>query len=74
MNYSARTQSKSTILRKLKAGHVPSVQLPEVIDGSWITYKDRVAQIAEIIKFVGGSCKLVDSVEQINQDLKSFTE
>lgn len=74
MNYPARTQSKSTLLRKLKAGHVPSVPLPEVIDGDWITYDDRVTQITETIKFVGGSCKLVDSVEQINQDLNSFPE
>ena len=61
--------SKDDILRAIRAHPVPPVDLPD-LDQDWITYSDRRAQFAEMLKSVGGQCVFVESLDQINAALE----
>ncbi len=73
-NYSANIKSKSSILGKLRSTPIASPTLPEVIQGNWIQFEDRYTKLAEVIQFVGGTCKLVSSVAEIADDLSQYAE
>ena len=55
------TNSKQLLLEKLRSQTLENKLLPEVIEGDWIRFEDPLAQFAETLKFVGGSCELLDS-------------
>ena len=70
----AATRSKSAILQRLQSVQVPECDLPKLDRPEWITYEDPVAKLVDVIRFVGGECKLLDSYAAIEDDLKSYAE
>lgn len=72
--YPAQIKSKSTILKRLRADQVDACSLPKLQEGNWITFTDKFAKLQEVIRGVGGECKLVRSPHEILEDLKNYTE
>ncbi len=68
------TSTRDKLLDKLRRQLVPQANLPEVIEGPWITFDDPIAKLTEVIQFVGGTCMCVDSVEQIADQLNKFSQ
>lgn len=69
-----QTRSKAEILRRLRTYSVPDAPLPDPIDGPWITYPDRIAQLASAVQGVGGECKCVADIAAVHEDLLSYPE
>ena len=74
MSYPPRTRSRSEILARLRSSAVPDCKLPNPVQGPWITYPDRAAQLAEVIKSVGGVCKSVPDLASVRSDLLGYPE
>jgi L-lactate dehydrogenase complex protein LldG len=70
----ASLKSRKAILDKLKRQVVDQVSLPEVVDGPWITYPDPLEQFAKTLEFVGGSCCLLNSLEELPAKLNQFEQ
>ncbi len=68
------TNSKQLLLEKLRSQTLENKLLPEVIEGDWIRFEDPLAQFAETLKFVGGSCELLDSAQDLAGRLASFEQ
>ena len=72
--YPPQTRSRADILRRLRSYAVPDSPLPDPVSGPWISYPDRIAQLATVIQSVGGACKCVADVERVREDLLSYPE
>ncbi|MCC6510221.1 MAG: LUD domain-containing protein [Pirellulaceae bacterium] len=68
------TNTRDQLLRNLRRQLVPQVALPEVVDGPWITFDQPLEKLAEVLKFVGGTCVRVENVGQIEESLKKFPQ
>lgn len=68
------SESKRRLLEKLRSQTIESRPLPEVIEGDWIKFEDPIAQFAESIKFVGGVCSVLNSVDELPAKLNEFEQ
>ena len=68
------TSTRDKLLTQLRRQIVPDARLPEVVEGDWIEYEKPLEQLAETVKFVGGSCICVENVEEIRAALESFPQ
>jgi L-lactate dehydrogenase complex protein LldG len=66
--------AKAAMLQRLNQVTIESPQLPEVIEGDWITFADPVTKLQEVIAFVGGICKVVADESEILADLQQYDE
>jgi L-lactate dehydrogenase complex protein LldG len=66
--------AKQELLNKLKRQIVPKVPLPEVVAGEWLTFDDPAAKFAEMVRFCGGSCEELESLNQLPQRLQQFEQ
>ncbi len=72
MKLSANLKSKSDIMARLRETSVPDSELPEVLVGDWLRFDDPIAKIGEIVRMVGGECKVVSSLSEIHNDLLTY--
>lgn len=68
------SSTRDKLLTRLRRQIVPDATLPEVVRGNWIQFEKPLEQLAETVKFVGGSCTLVDNVEDIRNSLAQFPQ
>lgn len=68
------SSTRDKLLTQLRRQIVPDATLPEVIQGNWIQYEKPLEQLAEILKFVGGSCTLVENIDEIHTSLAQFPQ
>lgn len=66
--------SKTEILSKLRRQIADQVELPEVLDGSWIEYPDPLQQFITMIEFVGGSCTRLSDMAELPDRLAQWDE
>ena len=70
----AMTNTRDKLLTTLKRQLVPQADLPEVIDGPWITFERPLEKLAEVLQFVGGTCIEVDNIQQVAEALKKYPQ
>ncbi len=70
----ASNSSKKGILGRLAKQSVADVPLPSALDGAWIEYADPVAQFAEMVKLVGGSCQSLASLDVLPEQLNQYPQ
>jgi len=68
------SDTKQRLLKKLRSQTIESQPLPEVIEGNWIKFDDPIAQFAEAMKFVGGVCTTLSSVDELPAKLAEFEQ
>ena len=68
------TNTRDKLLTTLKRQLVPQADLPEVINGPWITFERPLEKLAEVLQFVGGTCIEVDNIEQVAEALKKYPQ
>jgi L-lactate dehydrogenase complex protein LldG len=68
------SNTRENLLKTLRRQLVPSAELPEVIDGPWITFDKPLEKLAEVIQFVGGSCTQVDNNQQVAAALAQYPQ
>lgn len=66
--------SRDSMLQQLRRQFVPSAELPDVLSQTWTEYSDPAAKFAEMVIFAGGSCKSVDTVAEVLEELQSMAE
>ncbi len=70
----AMSNTRDKLLTTLKRQLVPQAELPEVIDGPWLTFERPLEKLAEVLQFVGGTCIEVDNIEQVAESLKKYPQ
>ena len=68
------TNTRQKLLDKLRTQMIEDQPLPEVIEGDWIKFDDPLAQFAEAIKFVGGVCTTLNSINELPAKLAEFEQ
>lgn len=67
--------AKDEILNTLrKQVPIETPTLPEVIEGNWIRYQDPISQFSSLIAAVGGSCFVVQNINDVIAQLESYSE
>ena len=69
--HNAMSTSKQTILEAIRRGRPESRPAPE-LKHAWTVYEDRAPQFAEVLTAVGGDCRAVRDVAQLNDELRSL--
>lgn len=67
-------KSRDSILQTLRRQIVPQVVLPEVISGPWIEFPNPLDKFVEMVKFVGGSCEVLQSASEVYAKLTGLEE
>ncbi len=68
------TTSRQLLLDKLRRQTLAEKPLPEVLEGNWIHFEDPLAQFAETLKFVGGTCETLNSPAELAGRLAEFEQ
>jgi L-lactate dehydrogenase complex protein LldG len=68
------SDSRELLLAKLRKQTIEGVELPEVVNGHWIRFPDPAKQFADSIKFVGGDCESLSSIEELPRRLDQFEQ
>jgi L-lactate dehydrogenase complex protein LldG len=68
------SHTREQLLAKLRTQMIEGQPLPEVIEGDWIKFDDPLAQFAEAIKFVGGVCTTLNSIDELPGKLAEFEQ
>lgn len=68
------TNTRDKLLSTLKRQLVPQADLPEVLDGPWLTFERPLEKLAEVLQFVGGTCIEVDNIQQVAEHLKKYPQ
>lgn len=63
--------SKQTILKAIRAHHVPEAALP-ALEHSWTCYDDPLRQFQTMVEAVGGRCVPLDSLDQVRVHLMTL--
>jgi len=74
VSYPAQVKSKTNVLKRLRADHIEPCGLPNLQEGHWIKFSDKFAKLQEVIRSVGGECRLVQSPHEILADLSNYPE
>ncbi|MBN1853443.1 MAG: LUD domain-containing protein [Pirellulales bacterium] len=57
------------MLRSVRQNLPPKVECPALDQGHWICYEDRVKQFTDVLEAVGGTCSIVHSMDELNDQL-----
>ncbi len=68
------SDTRRQLLEKLRTQKIEDRPLPEVIEGNWIQFADPIAQFSETIKFVGGICTELESINDLPKKLAEFEQ
>ncbi len=68
------SDSRFTILEKLRTQRVEAAPLPEVVDGEWIDFDDLQSKFAEMVETAGGACKELPNEEALAEELKQYPQ
>ena len=60
--------SRTDILNAVRSRHTAAAELPP-LTGAWIRYSDHIAQFAETLRGVGGTCREVRDESQLRDEL-----
>jgi L-lactate dehydrogenase complex protein LldG len=63
--------SRDDILRAVRCHQPPPTELPDLAQ-RWITYPERARQFAEMVEAVGGQCRFVADLAELNRALAAL--
>jgi L-lactate dehydrogenase complex protein LldG len=66
------SKSKTAILEAIRRVRPPERPAPDLAQ-SWTTYPDRARQFADVLKTVGGECRTVRDLAQLNDELRGLS-
>jgi L-lactate dehydrogenase complex protein LldG len=67
-----QVHARQEILSAIRRQAVPRAELPQLDGQQWITYDDRVAQFASVLKAVGGNAMAVSTIDELRRELAAI--